>query len=872
MQNCERYSLETTAPASCVILLRNLWEKAPFSYELTRDKLFGKRTGEENDRVAKSSHFKFKPFEESIMSLYKFVVTISALLWVISGTLEAETITSRLGYTYPVDRLKWGHSLGNRVTYATLTGKTDVVDERGTVRRGLRESTNQQYYLLGWNISLKSTEGNAFLVTDTRFFPVYQESLLKLGDLQASKIFFLPFENNYLRSAHFLFEVPGEPKAPLVIHSQVSLPQNVRVAQAEYKGHKYLELTYPDKTVAAFWGTGDIRTHRVSPLDADSKEQEIQLEFDAEWSSSHGNAQSALSFAYSLYGASRGNPLNAFFDIYATDAGTPSSTLGRVKLLLEESTIAMRRYLGTCHLWTPDPVINRGVQWAKVNQLRDQQEYKWGDAFSNNPPSDIVVGRDSVWYLAGSAYYAQLWSRKLLDFWFRYGLEVNGKFTEYLTASGDPIFKDDYGLNINDNTPLFLMAAHQYYSVTGDLGFLYSVYPKLLQSADYILEQRKAGLNNRYGLVWSTSTETFVRGLCGWRNAIPNYTLSGAVTEVNAECYRALMTTAELAKAMGDEPNRQRLQSAAGELARAIDKYLRSNSEGNPYYYLTIEPSGKPVDDVTGDLLFPVLYGVSPQGVSQQILTELFSERFWANASNGAGGIRTVSAAQKGYQAKATPQNYGLLGGVWPNLALWVAKAAADQGFPDLCLKGLRGTWLRTERDDPARYNVVPAELPEYFNGDDLVQIGQPRSTFLHGIYIWAAVEGLLGLSPHPDVLQVNPSLPPGWNWIAVSQLPYRGFPLTLFADRQTKTLFTTVRVETSWNQVEVQERLQHEYSFQSEQNAFWMVISSQNGKEILAASDQPVHGRLVEQKTGHVAAELTIPAGGMVRKKLESN
>ena len=315
-------------------------------------------------------------------------------------------------------------------------------------------------------------------LTDTRFFPVYQESLLRIGDQQASKKFFLPFENNNLRSAHFLFEVPGGLKEALVIHSQVFLPESVQVALAQYKKHKYLELTFPDKTVAAFWGTGDIQSFRVSPVEPDSQEQEIHLEFDTEWGAAPGNAQSTISFAYSLYGASRGNPLNALFDLYAADAGTPFSTLSRVKLLLEESSIAMHRYLETCHLWTPDPVINRGVQWAKVNQLRDQQEYKWGDAFSNNPPSDIVVGRDSVWYLAGSSYYAQSWSRKLFDFWFRYGLDVSGKFTEYLTASGDPLFKDDYGLNINDNTPLFLMAAHQYYCVTGDLGFLHSAYPK----------------------------------------------------------------------------------------------------------------------------------------------------------------------------------------------------------------------------------------------------------------------------------------------------------------------------------------------------------------------------------------------------------
>jgi len=187
-----------------------------------------------------------------------------------------------------------------------------------------------------------------------------------------------------------------------------------------------------------------------------------------------------------------------------------------------------------------------------------------------------------------------------------------------------------------------------------------------------------------------------------------------------------------------------------------------------------------------------------------------------------------------------------------------------------LSLKALRGTLLLTEREDPARYNVVPGELPEYFNGDDLVQVGQPRSTFLHGIFIWAALEGFLGLAPRPEGLRVNPSMPAGWDWIALSNMPYRGFPLSLLADRRTKTLFTTARVETSWNQVEVSELLQRHYAFQAEKSAFWIVISSKKGNEVIAASDQAVQGKLVEQKTGRLLAEVSIPAGGMVRKKLE--
>src|SRR5581483_11267749 len=180
--------------------------------------------------------------------------------------------------------------------------------------------------------------------------------------------------------------------------------------------------------------------------------------------------------------------------------------------------------------------------------------------------------------LMGSSYYAQDWSRKLLDFWFRNGLEPSGKFTEYLAASREPLFQDDYGLNINDNTPLLMLAAHHYYSLTGDKGFLFAVYPALLRSANLILQQREVGSNNHYNLVWCDSTETFVRGLCGWRNAIRNYNLAGAVTELNVECYYALLMTAELAREVGDGSNARLLESAAGNLYSAIQSHLRDVS------------------------------------------------------------------------------------------------------------------------------------------------------------------------------------------------------------------------------------------------------------------------------------------------------
>lgn len=827
-----------------------------------------------------------------------FRSVLAIILISVGGASPAAKDSLVLSYTSPVDRLREGHSYGNDYCYVTLDGKTDVATDRSTPRFGLRESINQKYYLLGWDVSLTTLDGKSLVPVSTTFTPAYQESKLERVKVEVFKKFFLPFENNYRRSAHFLLESAGPANQELVIRSRVLFPRGAEVEQAGYRGHPYLAVRFPEGGQAILWGSGSLRSFTTretaaerkeygdlgpaGEVDKDStlrREQDLELISEFPWTPSSAAREYALSYAYSLEKGPHAKQtlLGALFDLHAPTSPSLQSHLDRVHVLLEETRSAIDRYLETARLWTPDPLIDRAAQWAKVNQLRIQQEYRWGVGFSNNPPSDIVVGRDSVWYSMGSSYYAQPWSRKLLDTWFRLGLEPNGKFVEYFAASRDPIFKDDYGLNISDSTPLFIIAAHHYYSLTGDEGFLRRVYPSLLNSANYILDQRKVGENNQYGLVWCTSTDSFVRGLPVWRNAVPGYSISGAATELNAECYWALLLTAELAKAAGDEANQRRLEAAAQDLRQAIQKYLRSHTPSNPFYYLHINPAGEPVDDMTGDLLFPVLFGVSDLATSREILGELFSERFWASTGDGAGGIRTVSSAQGGkwgYQAKAKAPgtdpnwNYGLLGGVWPNLAMWAARAAAAQGLPHLSLKALRGTFRLSERENPASYNVVPGEFSGYCNGDDLVQQEMPLSPFLPGIFIWSSLGSFLGLSPHPGRLEVNPALPQGWNWAAVSNMPYRGQPISILASREEHTLYTTAPVKTEWRQVLVPHSLQERFSFQPQGQAFWLVIPSGKGHEVLAASAGATSAKLIERGSGRVLLELSIPAGGILRKK----
>ena len=764
---------------------------------------------------------------------------------------SAATVTRpdpRLSYTFPVERLKRGHSFGNAQVYVTLDRNSDVISEPGTARLGLRDARDQQYYLLGWQVELVGAEGGAYLPVETTLAPDGQTTTLRQGKVTVAKRFILPFENNHLRSAHYLFTA-ATPLAATMVRTHLMLPPGAKVSEAEQGGHRYLAIHYANHVTGVLWGSGSVLSFAFQP--AAEGRTECIAEFA--WA---GGRECGLSFAYAPGGSA---PVGAVDEVFTADAGSPASHLRRLHVIADETAHAIQGHLDTCRLWTPDAFLNGGVHWAKINQLKDWQEYRRGPGFSNCPPSDVLVGRDTFWFLAGTDYYAQGWSRRLLDFWFREGMEPNGKSIEYLLASSEPLFRDDYGLNINDNTPLLLIAAHHYYALSGDRGFLDSVYSALLRSANYILAQR-----NDAGLVWCRSRDMFVRGLCGWRNCTGNYQLSGAVTEINGECYRALLLTAELAEATGDRRNAVRLRAAADDLHGAINRHLRSTSAHNPFYLLMINPDGRRVDDLTGDLLFPALFGVAPRATARAILEKLFSPPFWLGAPAGPGGMRTITPEQKGYVAKADPATYGLQGGVWPNLALWAARAAADVGLPDLIVQALHSTRRLADRPDFDRCNVTPGEFPEYFNGDDLLQRGHPRSTFIHGSYLWTAYEGLLGLTPHAEGLEVNPTLPTGWGWAAISRLPYRGAPLSLLAVRAGKTLYTTTRVTTKWKQVVVSAERQEAYRLESDAPVFWLVA----GREVLAAADTAGKARLIERASGQVVAEFSIPAGELVRTK----
>jgi len=428
---------------------------------------------------------------------------------------------------------------------------------------------------------------------------------------------------------------------------------------------------------------------------------------------------------------------------------------------------------------SPDANVNRGVLWAKANMLRTQLNAPTGWCFVNDPTrSNNSVGRDTAEFALGADYLTPKFSRDSLR-WYLRNAERNGKIVEYYDVrDGTP---NDYGLNVNDDTPLVILAAAHHSLVTGDLEFLRESYPAAKHAAEYLLSQR-----DERGLVWCTATETATWGIVGWRNIIDDYRISGASTEINSLCFGALRAMAVMSTTLGKKKDAVRFEREALALRAAINKHLLDPQTG--LYYLNIDVDGRPRSNVTADMLFPVLMGVADHDVAARIISRLSVPAFWTEA-----GIRTVPRDDIEY---SPTRSWGLLGGVWVGMSFIYAFAAARFN-PGLMAYALSTSFAHYSRD-PGRNNTVPGQFSEWLHGETLANQGMMLSPWYPPHYLWAAIEGACGLQPRAEGIACNPRLPPQWKWLGARNVPVRGKNLAWFVARvAVPTLYAGFRCTT---------------------------------------------------------------------------
>lgn len=451
----------------------------------------------------------------------------------------------------------------------------------------------------------------------------------------------------------------------------------------------------------------------------------------------------------------------------------------RAKPVLEDLLIdsdvlpATERYyadnLADARFLTPSPTINRGVVWAKCNMLRVIKEYPQGWGSTNSPPSDILVSRDTSWFVHGYDYLLPWFSRNAIELFNRF-LEPSGQVVEYVRGVSG--FKTAYDLNVNDDTPLHIIAILHHYNATLDDAWLRDVYPLVLKIAEYMLAQRDAN-----GLLFCRAGGLDMFGITSWRNIIPLYNLDGAVTEINAEAYFALEATARLAAIVDDRAAWQKFSLEASALREAMLAKL-FNADASAFV-LNYDTDGNYQDNFTADEVFPVLFDVAEPKVRRAILKRLLESDFTTPV-----GLRTISTADAWYFPS---HGFGLLGGVWPDLTLWFAVALARNGAPHEAAHWLEVVYEAMEGG--VGRNTVPGQFGEWFDGGSLTNRGMYLSPWTGAKYLWAVAETVCGLDGYRTSgrLHLTPLLPADWTWTAAVRVHWGGRRHSYVIDAERK-------------------------------------------------------------------------------------
>ena len=688
-----------------------------------------------------------------------------------------------LSYTYNVGDLAGGASLGNNKLFID----TDV---RSNLTR-LWSSTDNLWYCGAVEFRF-SRRNETLLPMVTRFFPAYQETIYGTDGVILSHRIFAPHAAGYDRAVCWLLEVQTEgpqlleiaidiqfvPDFGITRHGPVSAHQLGKTVNMRMERGVVVAETAAQKT------SGDLR--------AEDRRKEIRI-FGSSGPPTVNRFvdPGRVQLLYHVL-------VEGYYDLPFVLGFSPSGeqvawhgflALSEITSAFGDTEKYIDRYLTRSRVVTPDAQINRGLQWAKVNILRSRQQFRRGPLTLHDAPGDVIGLRDVFWGSMAGSYLDPKGMTEMLRYVAAESMYETGKIADHFCACADK--REDFGLNVNDATPLFIIAVTHHMDVTCDDGFLDAIYPAVQRAADYLV------LQVQDGLISCVAEGVSVYGIPGWRNQIPGYKLDGKVTEINALGIWALRSATCLAEALSQHDHAERWRAVAGQLTESLNQHLVSRETG--FYMLAKDAEGQDRTTLTGDLVFSVLADTMPGELKAQTLDLLHGGVFWSEP-----GVHAVGINQPEYHPTFAG---GMMGGRWPALTAWVAYAGRRL-YPEHVARALKEISSLIEIEAPSqRGNLVPGQIPEWLHGTSGESEGRSLNMRSAAACFWLGIEGLVGLRPRTDGLVIEPAIPKTWNWLAALKVPYAGRDVTLCM--HDGTIHANYAVDSDF-EVEVYDNIEH--------------------------------------------------------------
>ena len=421
----------------------------------------------------------------------------------------------------------------------------------------------------------------------------------------------------------------------------------------------------------------------------------------------------------------------------------------------EQTASYYREFLSrTIHVHTPDPILNRAFEWAKIAVDQGWQcddgvgcglvaGYGLSGA-SERPGFAWFFGGDALmnsWSIVDYGDFAR--ARGVLEF-LRDHQRADGKIEHELTQSAALLdwTKYSYGYYHADTTALYLFSAAGYVERSGDVDFLRRSWDSLARAYQYCSA--------------NVDSDGLISNLKAGAAAVETGALSGRVAKdvyLAGAWLAALEGFAQMAPLAGHDDLAQRAREQLARGRTSLNGWFLDAKGFFPFGQLT---DGSTYEALSGWQAIAVAHG----GLDAQHAGRAASS-FNRPELSADWGVRLFATDSPSYD----PLSYND-GSVWPFVSGFTMMAEFKQHRWQGGLQHLYGIAALTGVSGPGL-------ITEYMSGDRAQQLQRavPHQLFSSTAVIHPLISGLLGLDGNEQgaVLHVTPHLPPNWNEVSFS-------------------------------------------------------------------------------------------------------
>jgi len=455
--------------------------------------------------------------------------------------------------------------------------------------------------------------------------------------------------------------------------------------------------------------------------------------------------------------------------------------------LLRESARYYRDYLGrTVNLTLPDTQLQQAYDWSRISTIQGLVTnatlgtglvagYRTSGT-SQRPGFAWFFGRDSFWTsFALNSIGDFATTRTALEFIAKFQRD-DGKIPHEISQGASFVnwFKDyPYGYASADAMPLYIIAANDYVSRSGDVEFARQKWDSLWRAYQFMRSTYDA----------QSFPQNFSFGH-GWVEG-------GPLLPVKTEFYQsglgleALRALANLARLTGKDDVSKDLQAAFDRQKPAFNQTFWSPEKKT--YAFALDQQNRRVDELSVLTTVPMWFGVTDEDKSQSTIQQL------ADADHQADwGMRIISNRSPMYNGSGYH-----FGSVWPLFTGWAAVGEYRYHQPLAAYANLRANALLAL--DGSLGHVAEVLSGDYYQP---LSTNSPHQIWSAAMVISPILRGMLGLETDAQTHTVTfaPHVPADWRSFSLDNLQVGATTLAMSLQRSPGVITLEVKRTGSGN------------------------------------------------------------------------